>query len=148
MMVFCDGDCKEWYHCECIKIDEKDAEELLDIFYCNKCTIPDVKFTTWKRMCRYYNVDNTHRVAARVNDGSKYCSDECNQKFWLFVQSKIRKDNAPSIGGALNQEEFGTLLHSAGSAATFHALGEKPTLPKEEGRDECKCSLPSILYIC
>ncbi|KAE8450250.1 hypothetical protein EG329_006678 [Mollisiaceae sp. DMI_Dod_QoI] len=134
MMVFCEGGCEDWYHCSCVGVNEEDAKELLDRFICPKCKNEKL-FTTWKRMCRYYNVDKTHRKAARVNENSKYCSDECGNKFFEYVFSKVRVDDAPSLGGELNQKEAATLLHSVKNAAEFHALGKKPQLPVEEDHD-------------
>jgi COMPASS component SPP1 len=138
MMVYCEGGCKDWYHCSCVNIDENDAHELLDRFICPKCSQKDVLFTTWKRMCRVNNVPTIKcRKAARVamDPPSKYCSDECAHKFWEFVASKVRKDDAPSIGGALNFKEVGQLLAEAPTAAEFHKLGQKPRLPVKEGAD-------------
>ncbi|KAF8864628.1 hypothetical protein BDZ45DRAFT_669394 [Acephala macrosclerotiorum] len=132
MMVFCDGGCEDWYHCSCVSVDEEDAKELLDRFICPKCKTAE-KYTTWKRMCRYYNVDKTHRKAARVNDNSKYCSDKCNNDFWAYVASRVRKDDAPSMGGALNTKEVSMIMGSIKTAANFHALGKKPRLPVKEG---------------
>jgi COMPASS component SPP1 len=137
-MVFCEGPCHDWYHCQCIKLDEADTAELLDRFICSKCTT-ETMFTTWKRMCRNWNIDNTHRKAARVNEYSKYCSDKCLVEFWQFVYDKFRDDNEPSKGGALNREEVGMILHAVGTAAGLHALGKKPTLPVEPGRDPGRC---------
>ncbi|KUJ23357.1 uncharacterized protein LY89DRAFT_606181 [Mollisia scopiformis] len=134
MMVFCDGGCQDWYHCSCLQIDEDDALGLLDKFICPNCKT-DTLFTTWKRMCRYVNVDKTHRKAANVKDGSKYCSKECCDKFIEYVASLVRKDDAPSMGGALNQKEVAMLLGSVKNAAEFHALGKKPRLPVKEGAD-------------
>jgi COMPASS component SPP1 len=110
-----------------VDINEDDAKELLDRFICPKCKT-DVLFTTWKRMCR---------KAARVTSEppSKYCSDEHARDFWDFVASKVRKDDAPSIGGALNQTEVRDLLAACKNVDDFHKLGRKPRLPKKEGAD-------------
>lgn len=144
MMVCCEGGCEEWYHCSCVGIDETDAKELLDMYICPKCHT-DTKFTTWKRMCRYYNVGkhlgvNACRKAARVNTDppSKYCSDECKKKFWAFVKTQFRADNEPSRGGALNQKEVSFILKQCKTAAEIHALGAKPRLPKKEDADPSK----------
>lgn len=137
MMVFCDGPCQDWYHCECIKLDEADSVELLDRFICSKCTQPNM-FTTWKPMCRNWNIDKSHRKAARVNENSKYCSEKCASDYWAFVVSKLRDSNEPSVGGALSKAEAAMLLHSVKTAEGLHALGQKPKLPVEEGRDPGK----------
>ncbi|KAE9380042.1 hypothetical protein N431DRAFT_448859 [Stipitochalara longipes BDJ] len=138
MMVYCDGGCEDWYHCSCVGIDEDDAKELLDRFICPKCHKEGELFTTWKRMCRCNNVPTIQcRKAARVamEPPSKYCSDECAYLFWKFVASRVRTDDAPSLGGALNFKEVGQLLKEAPTAETFHKLGQKPRLPVKEGAD-------------
>ena len=148
MMVYCEGGCKDWYHCSCVNIDENDAHELLDRFICPKCSQKDVLFTTWKRMCRVNNVPTIMcRKAARVamDPPSKNCSDECKYKFWEFVASQVRKDDAPSIGGALNFKEVGQLLAEAPTAAEFHKLGQKPTLPVKEGADPSMFAILNLL---
>jgi COMPASS component SPP1 len=145
-MVYCDGGCEDWYHCSCVDINEDDAKELLDRFICPKCKT-DVLFTTWKRMCRCNNIPTIKcRKAARVTSEppSKYCSDEHARDFWEFVASKVRKDDAPSIGGALNQNEVRDLLAACKTAEDFHKLGQKPRLPKKEGADP---STTPILYL-
>ncbi|TGO61216.1 hypothetical protein BCON_0029g00590 [Botryotinia convoluta] len=135
MMIFCDGGCQDWYHCSCIDVDVEDAKNLLDRFICPNCS-SETEFTTWKRICRYHNVDGC-RKAARVMDEppSKYCSDEHATAFWEFVAAKLRSNQKRTIGGALNEEEFGALLTSCKTAADFHALGSRPKLPIPEGHD-------------
>lgn len=131
MMVSCEGPCQDWYHCSCINVDEDDASadanDLLDRFICPKCTT-DKLFTTWKPMCRYNNVDKSHRRAARANDNSKYCSKECGSKTIAYYLFLLRKDDDPSMGGALNLKEVAMLLSSVKNASDFHALGSKPRL--------------------
>ncbi|TAQ85947.1 hypothetical protein B7494_g5713 [Chlorociboria aeruginascens] len=135
MMVYCEGGCDDWYHCSCIDIDVEDAKELLDRFICPKCK-SETSFTTWKRMCRYYNVDGCRKAARVTQDPpSKYCSDEHKKMFWEFVRSKVRDDDKPSMGGALNRGEVADILHQCPTAAEIHALGTKPRLPLKEGAD-------------
>ncbi|KAH8597930.1 hypothetical protein B0O99DRAFT_540053 [Bisporella sp. PMI_857] len=141
MMVNCEGGCDDWYHCSCVGIDETDTKELLDRYVCPKCTT-DKDFTTWKPMCRYFNVGNflgtpACRKQARVtlDPPSKYCSDEHRDAFWEFVKSRVRDDDRPSMGGSLNQKEIGWILKQRGTAKEVHALGEKPRLPKKEDAD-------------
>lgn len=144
MMVFCDGGCEDWYHCSCVGIDENDAKELLDRFICPKCKTEGLS-TTWKRMCRCYNVPTMGcRKAARVTSEppSKYCSDEHAKAFWEFVASKVRKDDAPSTGGALNFDEVGKLLAACENADDFHKLGQKPRLPRKEDADPSMIAIP------
>ncbi|RAL66020.1 hypothetical protein DID88_005681 [Monilinia fructigena] len=135
MMIFCEGGCEDWYHCSCIDVDVEDAKELLDRFICPNCS-SDTAFTTWKRMCRYHNVDGC-RKAARVSEDppSKYCSDEHATAFWEFVAEKMRANKKRTMGGALSEGEFGALLNSCKTATDFHALGSRPKLPVPEHHD-------------
>jgi COMPASS component SPP1 len=151
MMVYCEGGCEDWYHCSCIGIDEADAKELLDRFICPKCKIPGELFTTYKPMCRYFNVGTflnqpACRKAARVtmDPPNMYCSDEHQNAFWVFVAARARQSNEPSKGGALNRAEIYTLLKQCKNVAEFQALGGKPRLPRKEGDDPGK--LPSQIY--
>ncbi|KAH7336233.1 hypothetical protein BKA65DRAFT_403055 [Rhexocercosporidium sp. MPI-PUGE-AT-0058] len=132
MMVFCDGGCEDWYHCSCVNVDEDDAKELLDRYICPKCTTNDLK-TTWKRICRYINCDNGCRKGARVNQNSKYCSEEHLNMFFEWCYTKLRGDDVPSMGGALNRQEVADLLTSISTAEELHDLGKKPRLAIEEG---------------
>jgi COMPASS component SPP1 len=151
MMVECEGGCGDWYHCSCVGLDVEDAKELLDRYVCPKCTIPTKSFTTWKPMCRYYNVGHflgtrECRKAARVSDDppSKYCSDEHKEAWFKFFVSRLRQDDEPSKGGALNVDEFKMLAAACMTEdgkldiERFHALGKKPRLPKKEGADPGK----------
>jgi COMPASS component SPP1 len=149
MMVYCDGGCDDWYHCSCLKIDVADAKELLDRFICPKCQT-ETLFTTWKRMCRYWNVGkylndpNACRNAARVSNDppSKYCSDEHREAFWEFAFTHLaRQGSEPSRGGRLNVGEVGWLLSQVKTAAELHTLGSKPKLPVKEGADPSKPQL-------
>ena len=141
MMVCCEGGCEDWYHCSCVGIDEDDAKELLDRFICPKCKT-EALFTTWKRMCRYFNVANC-RKAARVTDDppSKYCSDEHRTLFWLHFKSLLRQDDEPSMGGALNIYEAGSILKQSKTADRLHDMGKKPKLPLKEGADSSETNL-------
>ncbi|PBP20717.1 PHD transcription factor [Diplocarpon rosae] len=127
MMVFCDGGCEDWYHCSCVNIDEEDAKELLDRYICPKCTTNERK-TTWKRICRYINCNNGCRRAARVNQTSKYCSERHLNAFFEWCYKKLRGDDAPSMGSALNRQEVADLLVSISTVEELHALGKKPRL--------------------
>lgn len=143
MMVNCEGGCNEWYHCSCLNMNEVDAKELLDRYICDNCMTAE-KFTTWKRMCRYYCVGiwtddpNPCRKAARVGDDlpSKYCSVEHKNAFFkYFANDHVRHDDEPSRGGRLNAGEVGWLLSQVMTADELHHLGEKPKLPVKEGGD-------------
>jgi COMPASS component SPP1 len=102
-------------------------------------------------MCRYYNVGHflgtrECRKAARVSDDppSKYCSDEHKEAWFKFFVSRLRQDDEPSKGGALNVDEFKMLAAACMTEdgkldiERFHALGKKPRLPKKEGADPGK----------
>lgn len=115
---------------------------LVDRFVCEICTTPEL-MTNFKRMCRRNNVNKKFgkcRKAARVNDRddkgqpqtpSKYCSDECKEVFWKYVASLLRKDDRPSMGGAVSRYEVAHLLEVAPNAAAFHRLGHQPRLTTE-----------------
>lgn len=38
-MIFCEGECRTWYHVECMKYDDVEVERInnLDSWYCDKC---------------------------------------------------------------------------------------------------------------
>jgi hypothetical protein len=138
LMVECEGGCENWYHCSCIGVVEKDADDLIDSYICPVCTT-ETRFTTWKPMCRYFNVGlfrkDRHpcRKGARVSDNppSKYCCDEHRDAFWKWVgENKLRKDREPSLGGALNRGEAFAIMHQAKTAEKLHALGQRPTLAR------------------
>lgn len=119
-----------------MKITLEDVrDELVDRFVCPSCTT-DTFMTNFKRICRLYNVNEGCRRPARVNDNppnkpSKYCSDECRHEFWEHVASLLRKDNTPSMGGAISRYEVANLLAACPTAAAFHTLGRKPKLVTE-----------------
>ncbi|KAH8654534.1 hypothetical protein BGZ60DRAFT_418706 [Tricladium varicosporioides] len=142
MMVNCEGGCDEWYHCSCINMNVEDAQMLLDRYICIKCQT-DTMFTTWKRMCRYYNVGiwrgvTPCRKPARVTDDppSKYCSDEHRNEFFKFVRERlVRQDDSPSMGGKLNGGEVRSILEYCQQDGQLLTLGKKPKLPIPEGYD-------------
>lgn len=148
MMVYCEGGCEDWYHCSCVAIDEEDAKELLDRFICPNCKIPGKLFTTYKPMCRYYNVGvflgkKPCRKAAIVTSDppSKYCSEEHNDAYWAFVATRARQDEEPSKGGTLNVGEISAMLDACKTIEDFHALGKKPHLSGKEDSDPSKLLL-------
>ena len=133
LMIECAG-CEGWFHPRCMKITDEDVKDLLvDRFVCNGCTKDEFR-TNFKRICRLYNINKTCRRPARVNDNpphqpSKYCSEEHKEEFWASVWQMIRKDTAPSKGGALNRGELAALLRACPTHEAFHQLGQKPKLP-------------------
>ena len=148
LMIECVG-CKDWYHPPCMDILESDVRSgLVDTFVCPDCRTPE-RFTTYRRMCRYYNINQSCRIPARVGDDppSKYCSDEHRLAFFRALQTMMRKDDKPSMGGALSAQEFGALLKAAPTAAQFHALGQKPRLPVKEGADPSKLTLLGLRMV-
>lgn len=136
MMVFCEGGCEDWYHCSCVHVDEEDAKELLDRYICPNCE--GERRTSWKRLCRFNNCNEGCRKAARVNDNSKYCSEEHKEAFWNFVYDKLRVDDAPSMGGALSRQEVADILTSVENVEELHALGRKPRLAVQAPVDSSK----------
>lgn len=142
-MVFCEAGCEEWYHCECVGIDEALGKELLDRFICPKCTTAELK-TLYKRTCRCDNrelpISIQCRKAARVNpaDGekpSRYCSQQCLENFNMYWWGHLlRKDDEPALGGRLSQKEVAMLVaHCNGDMNEFRKLGQKPRLQRPEG---------------
>jgi COMPASS component SPP1 len=75
---------------------------------------------------------------------SKYCSDEHKEAWFKFFVSRLRQDDEPSKGGALNVDEFKMLAAACMTEdgkldiEKFHALGKKPRLPRKEGADPGK----------
>jgi len=135
-MVQCERGCLEWFHYQCVGMSKEDAEILLDMFVCPNCET-DTLQTIFKRICRFSRVgefdSEVHkcRQPARVNEGSKYCSDECRTAYWTWViKNMLRQDDEPSKGGRLNRGEFFHLMNGVGgNVEKFKQLGQKPRLP-------------------
>lgn len=145
-MVECEG-CSEWFHCSCMGIDEADAKELLEHFACPKCKSDTLK-TTYKRMCRYYNVGGCRKAALVGNNPpSKYCSEEHAVAFFEFVFTLSRTDKAEALGGVLSKDEVAELMKQSPSFEAFSTLGQKPTLPKPEGADPSMFSPIPLMYL-
>ena len=87
-MIGCDGPCKDWYHGKCVGIAERDGN-LIDKYYCPKCTVSQGVETSWKRLCRRKVCRQPARVLA--DPPSKYCSDACGRKF--MAELVCRSDN-------------------------------------------------------
>ncbi|RCH84881.1 hypothetical protein CU098_003424 [Rhizopus stolonifer] len=70
-MIACDR-CDDWFHGECIGIDEKESE-FIDLYFCDTCWQVTGKKTSWKPTCANPN------CLKPANSGhlSKYCSDSC-----------------------------------------------------------------------
>ncbi|KAI1002855.1 hypothetical protein K3495_g5346 [Podosphaera aphanis] len=135
MMVNCEGPCRDWYHCSCLGIDIEDAKELLDRYICPKCSTDDL-FTTYKPMCRYFNISGC-RKAAQIGlkpTPSMYCSEQHKRDFWTFVIKNF-SPGPSTIGGILSQSEVASLAKFFNTRSEWHALGTKPKLESKEGVD-------------
>ncbi len=84
-MIGCDGGCEDWFHGKCVNIQERDGD-LIDKYICPKCEDKGRGQTTWKRMCRREECRKPARVLAEPP--SKYCSEECNKRFWIGMVRK------------------------------------------------------------
>ncbi|OJD36341.1 phd transcription [Diplodia corticola] len=84
-MIACDGSCQDWYHGKCVNVKESDGD-LIEKYFCPRCTEAGEGYTTWKRMCRR---DGCRRPARR-DEQSKYCSDECGRLFFQSLAANLR----------------------------------------------------------
>ncbi|KAI9045483.1 putative PHD transcription factor [Aspergillus affinis] len=79
-MIACDGECDDWFHGKCVKIDPRDAE-LIEKYICPNCKEKGLGWTTWKPMCRLPDCRKPARIY--TNNPSKYCTDEHGREFML-----------------------------------------------------------------
>jgi hypothetical protein len=98
-MIGCDGGCQNWFHTSCIGLEG--SEHLIDSYICVDCQVSDIRFITWKRLCRY---QVCKKPISRRPDGtlSKYCSDE----HAVATMKNLITDKAPDVevpGGALSK---------------------------------------------
>lgn len=90
-MIACDGGCEDWFHGKCVDIEERDGD-LIDKYICPSCEDKGRGQTTWKRMCRRKECRKPARVLAAPP--SKYCSDECNKRFWVGM---VRRSDPSAV---------------------------------------------------
>lgn len=96
-MIACDGSCQDWYHGKCVNVLESDGD-LIEKYFCPRCTEAGEGHTTWKRMCRREGC----RRPARREEQSKYCSDECGVLFFKEIVN-LRGAQAGTNGGSAGQ---------------------------------------------
>ncbi|CAO3597535.1 unnamed protein product [Absidia cylindrospora] len=78
-MIACDR-CEEWFHGECIDIDEKQAE-FVDSYFCAGCAKASGKQTSWKPNCSNPSCQKAARTGKnQQNHLSKYCSGACGMQ--------------------------------------------------------------------
>ncbi|KAF2139656.1 uncharacterized protein K452DRAFT_289651 [Aplosporella prunicola CBS 121167] len=99
-MIACDGSCQDWYHGTCVNVDEIDGD-LIEKYYCPKCTEAGEGHTTWKRMCRREGC----RKPARRDNQSKYCSEECGVKFFTEMVGNLRGGSQSTKTGGRNRRD-------------------------------------------
>jgi COMPASS component SPP1 len=159
-MIGCDGECEDWFHGKCVKIDPRDAD-LIDKYICEylsgrwtaltsiclikipigpNCSKRDNGFTTWKPMCRLPEC----RKPARVNrkSPSKYCTDEHGREFMLrqtrqFKLGPARKgtEDLGSMGGILTRGDLKAAILGVTSVQEFRKLGNQIiSTPPESSR--------------
>jgi PHD-finger len=105
-MIGCDGGCEDWFHGKCVNIQERDGD-LIDKYICPKCEDKGRGQTTWKRMCRREECRKPARVFAEPP--SKYCSEECNKRFWIGM---VRKSDPNALVSEDGLMVIGSKLHS------------------------------------
>ncbi|KAF8458348.1 hypothetical protein BGX38DRAFT_1085296, partial [Terfezia claveryi] len=115
-MIACDG-CDDWFHGECISIPESDGN-LIEFYFCAKCTSLGKRVTEWKRMCRLPDC----RMPADVAKQSKYCCQEHGVEFMKLKMASEKNRLAKPVLAAL--------VAGVEGAQEFKALGERiPTPP-------------------
>ncbi|KAH7049185.1 hypothetical protein B0J12DRAFT_574058 [Macrophomina phaseolina] len=93
-MIACDGSCQDWYHGKCVNVKESDGD-LIEKYFCPRCTEAGEGLTTWKRMCRREGC----RRPARRDEQSKYCSDECGKLFFQSLAATLQGNGAGGMAG-------------------------------------------------
>lgn len=143
-MIGCDGECEDWFHGKCVKIDQRDAE-LIDKYYCPSCHERGLGRTCWKPMCRLPECRKPARPSRTAP--SKYCSDDhgCEfmrrkaQHFDLGFRRDMTPDDIGSKGGVLTAGELKAAIMDVSSVEEFRRLGERivsPPSPEEEEKEE------------
>ncbi|KAI8991481.1 hypothetical protein BDF20DRAFT_909256 [Mycotypha africana] len=99
-MIACDK-CNEWFHGECIEIDEKQSE-FIDLYYCDNCSKLTGKKTSWKPKCANPACSKPARIGTNQGHLSKYCTDNCGMQVARarIELAEIKKRNA--LGASTN----------------------------------------------
>ncbi|KAI9361746.1 hypothetical protein BD770DRAFT_441097 [Pilaira anomala] len=94
-MIACDR-CDDWFHGECIHINEKESE-FIDLYFCTKCSKATGKKTLWKPKCVNPACYKAARISSSLGHLSKYCSDSCGMQVARarleLVEMKRRQSN-------------------------------------------------------
>lgn len=77
-MIACDR-CDDWFHGECIGINEKESE-FVDLYFCTKCSKITGKKSSWKPKCANPACHKAARIGSQLGHLSKYCSDSCGMQ--------------------------------------------------------------------
>jgi COMPASS component SPP1 len=101
-MIACDGGCEDWFHGKCVKMREEDGD-LIDKYICPNCEARGRGVTTWKPMCRLEGCRKPARVSK--TDASKYCSNECGEKFMRLMIEKSNSAEAERKMKAKNRRK-------------------------------------------
>lgn len=161
-MIGCDGECDDWYHGKCVKIDTKDAD-LIDKYICKcfcagvaiqsltfptgpNCHEKGLGHTSWKPMCRLPECRKPARPSRKAP--SKYCCDDHGREFMrrktqhfdLGSRPTSRRgdrdaktpDDIGSRGGILTAGELKAAIMGVSSVDEFRRLGERIVPPPEE----------------
>jgi COMPASS component SPP1 len=116
-MICCEN-CDDWFHGECINLDEEIGEGLIEKFVCPRCTNKYVT-SIYKKSCGLPSC----RKAARLGQSppSVFCSNEHAQTWWNRMVSRLPKKGKAGLTDQLSQDEFMALL--SGGLATVEGDG-------------------------
>lgn len=147
-MIGCDGECEDWFHGKCVKIDQRDAE-LIDRYFCPSCHERGLGRTCWKPMCRLPECRKPARPSRTAP--SKYCSDDHGREFMRRKAQHFdlgsrstsgtgdrdkTPDDVGSKGGILTAGELKAAIMDVSSVEDFRRLGERIVSPPEEQEQE------------
>ncbi|KAI7882314.1 uncharacterized protein EV154DRAFT_33523 [Mucor mucedo] len=129
-MIACDK-CDEWFHGECIHINEKEGE-LIDLYFCIQCS--QGKRTLWKPKCSNPACHKAARIGASLGHVSKYCSDSCGLQVararLTWAEMKRRRHTEDD---STNNETIVQLCLKRQRASRMHSLADaedRARLPK------------------